>query len=314
MGELSRLSGELSSGIASNLPQHLNGDFLSFTGFERGLKRAESYLTAIGEKKMEVDAAQSALSAIQSLAQEISGTLLTVPDTADATLVDAAARDASGRFSAVLGTLNTQVGGRSLFAGVGTDGQAVSDSQTILSALELAIASAGAATAVEVEAVVAVWFGPGGDFDTLGYVGAPFSGTATGIAEGQSLEPLPRADDPRLRAVLSGLALGALLDRGTLQGQPDERASLAQQSGTRLLQADRDIVGIRSELGARQARIERAQVQTKSERDALEIARSELIGVDPFETATGLTEAENQLRALYALTSKLSSLTLTDYL
>ena len=42
--------------------------------------------------------------------------------------------------------------------------------------------------------------------------------------------------------------------------------------------------------------------------------RAEILAADPYETATALSQTEASLQNLYALTSRLSRLSLTDYL
>ena len=46
----------------------------------------------------------------------------------------------------------------------------------------------------------------------------------------------------------------------------------------------------------------------------MSLERSDILAVDPYETATALTQAEASLQNLYALTVRLSRLSLTDYL
>lgn len=312
--DLQRYSQELSSGRRSNLPEVLGGDFNALSGFERGLAKADGYLTVVAESRLETDTMQASVNVIRTVSQGIAGTLLNVPDTGDPLLVDTVAGDTSDRFSAVISALNTQSGGRSLFSGVATDVPALTDEETILTGLETAITAAGAVTAADVATVVETWFGAGGDFEVVGYIGAFVSRGPLQISEAETLSAQVRADDARFRDTLAGLAMGALLDRGALDGLPDERADLAQQAGRKLIEADRQLVDVQSQIGVQQGQIERAEVEVKGERDALEMARSELIGIDPFETATRLQDAEAQLRSLYALTAKLSRLSLTDYI
>lgn len=312
--DLQRYAQELSSGRKANLPETLGGNFNALAGFERGLSRAEGYLTVVAESRLETDAMQSSVDLVRRLSQGIAGTLLNVPDTGDPLLVDTVASDTSDRFSAAISALNTQSGGRSLFSGVATDVPALTDEETILAAIEAAILAAGATTATEVTTVVESWFGPGGDFEVVGYIGAFASRGPLQISEGETLTSQVRGDDLRFRDTLAGLALGAVLDRGVLSGLDDERSGLAQTAGRKLLEADRQLVNVQSQIGVQQSQIERAQTEIKGEKDALELARSELVGIDPFETATRLQDAENQLRSLYALTAKLSRLTLTDFI
>lgn len=311
---LNGASRELASGRAADLTRHLGGDFGRLAGVERGIRRAEAFAGVIGAARLEVGARQAAVGTIRSLAQDVTGALLLVEGTTDATLVDNAARVASGHLASVLGLLNAQTGGRSLFAGTAVDGPAVSDADTMLTALEAEVALAGAGTAADVQTVVQAWFAAGGGFETAGYIGGGTSLAPLAISDGETLAAAPRADDMRFRGVLAALATAALADRGILAGDPGERARLVRSAGEALLPADRDLIDLQAEIGGDEALLERAGTEVRTASDALETARMELIGVDPYEAATELSAIETQLESLYTTTARLSRLSLADYL
>jgi flagellar hook-associated protein 3 FlgL len=85
-------------------------------------------------------------------------------------------------------------------------------------------------------------------------------------------------------------------------------------AATSLLQNDTDRAFLRGNLGFAQARIEQAQTRNESEIAALEIARSDLLSIDPYEAATRLEAAQTQLETLYSVTARLSRLRLVDFL
>ena len=58
----------------------------------------------------------------------------------------------------------------------------------------------------------------------------------------------------------------------------------------------------------------RAASRNAAEALSLSLIRSDMLAADPYDTATALTETEASLQNLYALTSRLSRLSLTDYL
>ena len=67
-------------------------------------------------------------------------------------------------------------------------------------------------------------------------------------------------------------------------------------------------------MAAVEGQVAAAQSRNGSESSALQIARSEMVAVDAYDAATRLTDAETRLQTLYAVTARLSSLSLTDYL
>lgn len=311
--DLNRFSQELSSGISSDIGSKLRGNYNALAGIERGISIANSYLVGISEKRLETSAAQNALEKISTLGQ-ISGTLLTVQETGDPTLVRNAGEDALARFTSAIQTLNTQVGGRTIFAGVATDGPAIADTETIMLALEAEIITAGATTADAIATVVDDWFDAGGDYELVGYIGGDAATAATKLSESESAPPDATAQATSIRSFLSAMAKGALVGRGVLALDPVEQGSLARISGEALVSANSDIVDERASIGITEAQIERAGVEVAAEIQALELAKGDLISIEPFETAVRFENAQTQLETLYSVTAKLSGLSLANYL
>ena len=312
--DLTRLTGELSSGVTSNVTERVNGNFGPLAGIERGLSRADSFQTVIGEQSLIVSAVQTTFTNMRAMGEDVRGALLTVPETRNPTLVRNAGLDALTRLEGALNGLNSQVGGISIFAGTSTDRPAVADAETILTAIEAEIVAAGAVTAVDVETVVDAWFSVGGGFDTIGYVGGDAATSGVQVSENETLPPKLTAEAEELRPFLSALALGGLLGRDLFLTDVDEQGALARIAGERLFDADARMVDLQARVGATEAQIERASVEVAAERDSLVTARSRLIEIDPFEAAIELQNTESQLQTIYAITARLSGLSLTRYL
>jgi flagellar hook-associated protein 3 FlgL len=67
-------------------------------------------------------------------------------------------------------------------------------------------------------------------------------------------------------------------------------------------------------LGTVEGQIEAASTRNNSETSSLQIARNGITGVDPYETASKLEATRQQIEMLYTLTSRISRLSLVDYL
>jgi flagellar hook-associated protein 3 FlgL len=117
-----------------------------------------------------------------------------------------------------------------------------------------------------------------------------------------------------VRDTLKGLALAAMLDRGTLGGNAAQRAELAKTAGAVLLEAADARGALAARIGTAQERTANAATRNMAEATALQIARIGMVSADPYEAATALTEAESQLDTLYAVTARLSRLSLANYL
>ncbi|MEM1360453.1 MAG: hypothetical protein AAGF94_01910 [Pseudomonadota bacterium] len=304
---------ELSSGEAADIPQRLGGDFSGLASVESDLKGLDAYAIVIVEAGNFAASMQTALEAMQDTLGDTGAKLLTAVNPGDERLLDATVTEASQRFDALVNQLNARNGDRSLFAGNAVDQPALAPKEDILSALSTALA--GLTSAADIRTAVDAWFDtPGGGFDTVAYMGganplAPFQ-----ISDSSVTTLDLRAQDDEIRAVLKEFSVAALMDEGLLSGNYDQRALLAEDVGLGMIRSERDLTSARARLGTEQANIETTEVRNATERTSLLLARDKLIGVDPFDVATQLEDAQAQLDILYAVTARLSRLSLAEYL
>ncbi len=311
--ELQRLGSELASGRTRDLRDATGGDLGSYAAIETALTGLASYRIAAEEAATFTAAAQRSLATVQEITSELAPALLLAASTNEATILQSGATDAKARFATAVSALNTRVADRALLAGTATGGVALADAEAMLAALQAAISAETTATGVET--AVAAWFDdPGGGFETGGYLGGadPLAPLQVGANETAAFQL--KADDQAVRDLLKGFAIAALVADGALAGQHAERVALVEAAGTRLIGADRSLTDIRAGLGATEARIETALARNGAETSALEMARNDIVAVDPYKTATALQQAELQLETLYTITARLSRLTLTEYL
>ena len=122
------------------------------------------------------------------------------------------------------------------------------------------------------------------------------------------------AADPALRKTMAGLVIAALSGDDSMILQDNERVALAAAGGTALMSAAPGMAELQGRLGETQARIDETQIRLTGERDALNLARNNLIGADPYEAAGQLEVVQTRLETLYAVTARTSRLNLTEYL
>ena len=120
--------------------------------------------------------------------------------------------------------------------------------------------------------------------------------------------------DPGVRSLLKGLAMAAIAGDQQLGLNPGAKAALLNHAGGALVGAADDLTVAQGGIGMRQQLVEDAATRNAAESAALSIARNDMLAADPYETASALTQAEANLQTLYALTSRLSRLSLTEYL
>ena len=309
--DLQRLSGEMTTGRVTDTAARVAGDLVPLAGIDAALARIKGYGAATSEAGLFAGAMQTALGVIGGLSTELSSSLIAAGSGISSMRVDAVGADARQRFETVISALNTRFGDRSLFAGQASTNAATVDATAILQALDGAVA--GATSAADVETAVATWFDDPAGFMAQAYTGGDKL-VPVSIAPGEEALVDVTAADPALRATLKGLATAAMLDRGVLAGQPAARQDLARRAGISLLQSQTDRAYLSARLGTVEAQIGAASARNAAEATSLQIARSDILGVDPFETASKLQETQAQLEKIYAITARMTRLSLMDYL
>ncbi len=303
-------SNEVATGRQTDLAQSLRGDVSPLLAVDASLKRLESFKVTSGDAAFLTSAQQAALSGLSSLAKGITTALLGSRDFPTPVQVDAVAADARGRLSSAIGLLNSQASGRAIFSGVATDTVPLGSADDLLAALETA--AAGATSAGQVATAVSNWFANPAGFEAFYQGGASLNPVP--VAPGEEAELATTALDPAIRDTLSSLAMAALLDRGMLSGNAVERAALAQRAGQGLLTSEDSRISLAARIGTVEGQIEAARTRNGAEETALGIIRSETGSADPYEAATRLEAAKSQLESLYLVTTRVSKLSLMEFL
>lgn len=311
---LNRLGEEVTTGVTADPAARLRGDFRALGAIERSLKVMDSYELATSEAALTTDAMQLALDRLHQAGEKLIPGLLNASTLYDARTVDALGKETAEWLELSVATLNTQVGGRSLFSGAATDRAALVPGSEILDEVKTAIA--GLTSAADIAAAIDDWFdAPGGGFETLGYIGSDNPVGAVRLNERNVMSLDVTAADPVIRDFLKGLVAGALLaDGATLSGDLDERSRLAGIAGEKLLNNSGHLATLQAEVGTAQSRIETIRTENSAGRTMLELARSDILAVDAYDAATEFRAVETQLETIYTITARLSRLSLADYI
>lgn len=308
---MTRLSQELTTGLASDSARHLAGDLGQVNTIDAAKARLAAFTTVTTELGTRAGAMQTALGVVADQVQSAVSALLPLDATTTPSRVDAAGKTARSALETVVATLNTRFGDRSLFAGTASDVTPLAGSASLLAALQSV--TAGAVTAADAEAAVSAWFNDPAGFSATIYAGGPPAGGLP-VAEGDTVRLDLTADEPALRGVIKGLAMAALVDTGLFAGQPEARRDLAARAGSLLLNAQDGLTETAARLGLAEAHIADAATRNAAEGAAYDLARTSVLGIDSYDSATRLTDTEERLQLLYALTGRLSKLSLVDYI
>lgn len=309
-GQVQRAAQEVATGKHSDIGKVMRGDVAPLLAVDASLARLSAYKTNTTDAAFQTAAQQSAIGGLSQLASGISMTLIGARNYSTPAQIDTLAADAKGRLASSIGLMNTQASGRAVFSGVATDSVPLGSVDEMLTALQTAVT--GATTADQVAAAVNGWFADPLGFGTFYQGGDPLS--AAPIAPGEAADVSVTAIDDTLRDTLAAFAMAALIDRGALAGNADERGRLAQQAGQQLVSTEDARTTLAARIGTVEAQIESARTRNAAEETSLGILRSDIGSVDPYEAATRLETVRAQLEALYLVTARVSRLSLTEYL
>jgi flagellar hook-associated protein 3 FlgL len=303
----------LASGEIRDKADPVTGEYMILGDIERSLRLLDGYDLASREARIFADTAQAALGTVQDSVEALSGDLILAAQSGTATGLSVASDQARQVFLDLVDRLNTTVGGRSVFAGIGTSGPALADGAVMLADLRLAVS--GLSNPTDITATVAAWFDdPGGGFETSGYVGeevplAPFQ-----VSEASEVQMTITAYDPALRAVLKQAALAALAADDALELCAEFQRLLLQQAGQQIVGDVKGLTELRAGVGATQEAIAAGEAENAAARSGFTLLKSEMVAAAPYETATQLEEPRVQLETRYAVTARLAGMTLARYL
>ena len=311
--QMNQLTQELASGRKTDIGQAVRGDFAPLAGMERSLALLDGFATARADMVQKLTTAQTSLDAVRGQVSEFGTSLLAATGLNSTTTIEPVIADAGARFEATVGYLNSRTGETHLFGGTATDRAPLASAADMLAELKLQTASA--VTSADFIAAVDDWFSqPGGGFETMGYLGSDISGGAVEIGQNQVASMEVKASDPEIRDVLKNLAMSALLADGALAGDDAARRDIAAEAATGLIAANKAVIATQARLGTSENRIETVTTQANAEQNTLSLARNSIVSADPYETASELEQVQLQLETLYILTSRMSQLSLTEYL
>lgn len=310
--QIDRFTQELSSGQVVDVAGRLRGDFSHLADMDRSLKRLNALTSAAAETGLIAEATQDSLESVHQTVTGLSETLLAVSLSGQAVSHAQAGVAARAALDTMISALNTSVGGRALFSGIAEDQKSLQSADTLLEDLGSAIS--GQSTPAGALQAARDWFDDPAGFSSTVYSGADRSRAAVQVSEAEQVALRLRADDPVFREALMLAAVAALANDQGLSLDINDRSEIFEQVGTRLLGTGDNLVELRAETGDAQARIERASIANSSAKSSLELARGELIGADPYETAIRLEAVQFQLESLYTTTVRNARLTLVNFL
>ncbi|WP_341367979.1 flagellin [Yoonia sp. BS5-3] len=310
--ELADLAESMSSGRVTDVTRTLNGDTVRLSGLVYSLSQLDGYQQAVTETTQILAGMQAVLGQVDTMRADTAEQLLLVSDESTLSQVNEAARAARDRFGEMVTVLNTQIADRALMSGTSVDSQSLANPEDMLADMQTAIG--GATDFATIEAAIDTWFDdPAGGFATMGYQGDTGAIAQRRVSDTNTVRLDARADDPAIKETLKGAAMAAMANDLTGLDQAT-KATLLKEAGAALFTASSELIGVRTRIGAAEAEVAQTETEMNAQRTSFEIARSNLVAADPFDTASRLQSVQLQLETHYSVTARLSQLSLLRYI
>ena len=296
---------ELVTGRIADLPKALGGRLGGAQLLRKALDDLAVERAAIDRAGLRANVAQSTLGAVSAGASGLNASLLAALGRGDQQTIANSAVEARSQLGAAFAQLNVRVEGRSLFAGDAGDRPALASADILLSDIATLFAAAA-------DADLDVYFNdPAGGFRTVIYQGGAGDAASLEIAPGETVIATARADEQGVKDMIRGLSAIAVAATAGPSSKRDQSLAFA---GATLLKGDSGVLDLRTRIGLEEARAEDARMRIESEEVALTAAYNAMTSRDPFEAASRLQALESQIEASFVLTSRLSRLSLTNFL
>ncbi|MFW2545441.1 flagellin [Primorskyibacter sp. 2E107] len=310
--EMDKLAVEVSTGLVKDPGKHLKGDLSNLLAIDRTLSKLDAFKVNVTEATYIASTMQTTLDEMQVRTQSLSQTLTSAELTPSGELLSTMSEDAESALGQVMGALNRSVAGRTLFAGTATDRAAVLPVEDMMTALTTALAGQTDLAGIETE--LDLFFGPGGAYETTIYLGSNTGVSPIRLGENESANVDIRATDDTFRELLKPLALAAVASNPLLALDENTQVDLLSKAGRDLLAAQEPLVELRAGIGSLEARIEETKTRNSAERTATSQAKLELVGAEPYETASRYEIIRGQLESLYTITARSQRLSLAEFL
>ncbi len=308
---LNRNKAEMTTGLVQDRGAHLRGDQTAASALARDSAMVGALARNAQTLAVTSGAMQAALQTVDRLAADLSGQLLSPAADRDGATTGTLVAEARDALAGAVGALNARAGGQALFSGAASDGPALVDADTLLA--QVRAAAAGETSVAGITAAVTAWFDDPAGFAAQAYLGGP-PRPPVPLAPGETAALPQTAADPALRRTLAGLAIAALAVEFAAGGPSDTAAGLQRAAGRMLVAEGTARTALMADLGLTEGRIAATATRLQAEDTALDRARSDLLSADPYESAAMLTERQTQLETIYAVTARLSRLSLAEFL
>lgn len=223
------------------------------------------------------------------------------------------AEEAEANLRSSMSALSVKHGSRNLLSGNATDAAPFAGPEALLDDIRNIMTTAGGPA--DIQAALDTYFNdPAGGFQTNIYTGGTDAAPPMRVGNGEKIDIDIRGDDNAIKDALRGLAVMATAQDSGFDIGTQEFSNIFQGGISSAASGTSALIELEGKLGVFSETLEKANTRNNFESASLTAAYQTITGRDQFEAAAELKQLEVQLESSYIITSRLSDLSLTNYL
>lgn len=313
--EITKLQKEAVTGTYADVGLELGTRTSTSLDYKRESNRLQSIVDANAVAEQRMDASQLAMQNMSASAQSLLNSVIALSGNTDASSLSVAQTTARATLENFVSYSNTAVNGEYLFSGINTDVQTLSNTfisditTDFKNAFTAQFANPSAVTADELKTFLSDYQAA---LDWPLWTGASETTMSSRISTSETVSTSTTANSDGfkslvLASVISSELVNSGLNAGALAVLNDTTTSL---TGSAISGIDTQ----RAKIGLSQERVEKANTYMSSQKTIIDTQLTNLVGVDPYEASTRLTNLLNQVETSYKITSRIQGLSLVNYL
>ncbi len=315
--EIAKLQKEAVTGTFADTGLELGTRTSTSLDYTRESTRLQSIMDSNALAEQRMDASQLAMQNMSTSAQSLLNSVIALSGNTDASSLSVASTTANSVLENFASYANTAVNGEYLFSGINTDAQTLNNdfianvTTDLKNAFDTAFPDPSSVTAADMKSFLDDYES---NFDWSNWNNASDRVMSSRISTSETVSTSASATADGFKS----LVLASVISSQLVNTDPRlSAAALGEVNSKTTALAGSAIAGIdteRAKIGLSQERVEKANTYMSAQKTIIDTQLTELVGVDPYEASTRLTTLLNQVETSYSITSKISGLSLVNFL
>lgn len=309
--KIEKLSSEAVTGLASDPFDKLGGNVTALAQIEHRQRVTQAEHANIKAAEGRLQVIQDVFSWMQSTNDNIAQKTIAEMAMGSRRNVDMRAAEAEHVFKSMVAKLRTQHGSDYVFSGQALDKPPLKEGEKMVA--ELKSVTAGLTTEVDIVAAVDSWMNNTAS-GFLEDVPNGVSETSHALIDGsRNVKTSASALKPSVVETLKGWAL-TLVASNRSDISDDEARSLVSKGANMALNGGELLRAEQATYGRDQELVETAGLEKEAEQNGLKKAKLSLLEADQYEASVALNEYRSSMERLYAITARISNLSLVNFI